>query len=97
MTENRILPFTTFQRDRCFQLANAFREINSYDEMLRKGNGRPVTVVIDQQKTLEIDAQYLKGMKTCASSFYFDLKDQGLKEVADEILQRIKNQTTTVR
>lgn len=97
MTENRIIPTTSFQRDRCIQLYETVRKINSYEEVLKKGNGRPITLYVGQQNKLEIDTQYIKGMKRCAFSYYADLRDQKLKEVAGKILERSGLQITTVR
>lgn len=97
MTENRIIPPTSFQRDHCVQLYETVRKISAYEEMLKRRNGQPITLYVGQQNKLEIDGQYIKGMKRCVYSCYLDLKEQGLKKVANDILARNEQPTTNVK
>jgi len=92
-----IVTLTPFQIDRFFQLAETVKKINFYEQMLKQGKRQTIVETVGRQKTLEIDDQFIKGMKKCAFSFYVDLKEENLKVFANEILERAKPQTTTVK
>lgn len=79
------IPFSVFRRDRLIQLEEGIQNVNYFESMMKKGNC-DVLFTGDPDDERQIDRTVIKMMKYGLTAIVKELKDEGLQDIASQII-----------
>ena len=85
MKETEIQPFTIFQLHRITQLGDGLMNINNMEIAMQEANC-DVLFTGDPDNERQIDKTVIKMLKGGICGIYTELKQEGLKDIADQII-----------
>ena len=81
-----IVVVSNFQRNRLIQLEESIQNVNGFEEMMAK-TGCNVLFTGGVDDEIQIDKTMIKAMKGGILGIFRELRDEGLEDVAQEIIK----------
>ena len=86
MKESQVIPVSVFQKDRLTQLADGLVNVNYVEKVMRE-SGQEIVFVGDEDNEIQVDRAFIKTVKYGIGAIIQELHDEGLGDVAKEIVE----------
>ena len=90
MKESQVIPVSVFQKDRLCHLEAGIRNVNNMERMMAE-SGREVLFAGPEDNETQVDKAFIKTVKYGLNSISKELQDEGLGDVAKEIIETNRN------
>ena len=84
--ENQIIPVSVFQKDRLCQLEDGIHNVNNVERIMAQ-SGCEVVFAGHEDNEIQVDKAFIKTVKYGLAAILKELQDEGLGDVAKEIVK----------
>ena len=87
MKESQVIPVSVFQKDRLCQLEDGIRNVNNMERMMAE-SGCKIVFVEPEDSEIQVDRAFIQTVKYGITAILKELQDEGLGDVAKEIVEK---------